>query len=126
MRLSSIYAQFPYMRNFRIWNLHIYESYVYMEDMCMSSVYAQFLYMEFAHIRCRYINDVHIRKICTYRKVRDIRKICAYLWYMPNFRICAYLPYMHSFRIYAISVYGICAHTMQIHKRRAYTEDMHI
>ena len=33
---------------------------------------------------------------------------------------------MHNFRICVIFVYGNCAYTMQINKRCAHTEDMHI
>ena len=98
-----IYGSCAYTVDAHIQNMDIYEKYAYILRICTISVYAQFLYMEFAHLRCRYMNEVHIWKICTYRKVRDIRNTCAYLPYMPSFRICACLLYIPSFRICAIS-----------------------
>ena len=88
------------------------------------------MYMEFAHIRRRYIKDVHIRKICTCREVRDIQKICAYLPYMRNFCICTYFPYMHNFRVWNLYIssfmylHHICANS--IYRNSAYTEIVHI
>ena len=121
MRISSVYAQFPYMHNFCIWNLYI-SSFMYLHRMCTNFIYINFTYTEI----------VHIWKICAYTKIVHIQNICAYLPYIPNFSICAYLPYMHvvyvsasymrKFHIQKLHIYGNCAYTKDMRISSLYAQ----
>ena len=98
--------------------------YAHIFCICTVFVYAQFLYMEFAHLRCRYMNDMHIRKICTYRKFRDIGR------HVHIFRICPISVYAHIFRIYTVSVYAQFLYMEFVHIvvyiPASYTRNFHI